>query len=99
MAVVAPAAGAGVEDVSSFTALAKSVNLADEVASSLWAHLELDPATDSEVAAAIPTAVLDESITAFVEEHPTFRWRRWPHRLDLHQAGEASCLFVLFSAC
>ena len=66
--VASPAVLVG-EDVSSLTALAKSVKLADDIAQSLWEHLELDPLTDADVAAAIPTSVLDGSIDAFIENH------------------------------
>ena len=65
------------------TDLAKTVNLDPEVASALWEHLDLDPLLDMEVASAIPPAVLDESITAFVRDS----------ELSAGAAGRISLLF------
>ena len=66
------------------TDLAQSVNLDAEVASGLWEHLDLDPVHDMEVAAAIPSNVLDESITAFVGSR----------NLSAGAAGRISLLFT-----
>ena len=63
---VAPAAAAGTETVT-LSALAASVNLTPELAVALWEHMELDPEVDAEVAANIPSEVLNVSITEFVE--------------------------------
>ena len=62
----APGAAAGTETVT-LSALAATVNLAPDLAAALWEHMDLDPLVDAEVAANIPSDVLNASITAFLE--------------------------------
>ena len=67
-AAAAGVAGASEPGSFSLTSLAASVKLSDEVATSLWEHLELDPATDAEIAANIPQEDLKKTLRDFVEK-------------------------------
>jgi len=92
MAAFLPSAAAAAEGVPgagdpgrfSLTALAASVNLADEVATSLWEHLELDPATDAEIAANIPQEDLKKTLRDFIDSRG----------LSAGVSGRISTLFV-----